>query len=707
MSGFILLHPFLLTGLVAAALPIIIHLIGRQRAPKIFFAAFDFLAAVNRRLAMWERLRQIWLLILRTLAVVAVVVAVSRPMRPQALTATRAKSTVAIVIDTSASMAYRLRGKSLLHRAQEQARDYLSHLTSGDAATVVAAGAETRALLPAPTADTNAVRLAIDSLGTPAGTADMGAAIELASGQLNGKGMVAVFSDLARNSFAHLRPIRQIPSPEVEFIDAAERSRLTPLFNLSLEQVTIEAGGQSPLERRFVVTAHNWSAEPSHSREVVLKVGGEVTQRVFLDVPARQSAKKTLTYAFPRAGYFAVELALAESDGFDVDDRLFVIAEVSPAVRVLLVNGDPRTTPYEDEVFFLEHALSLQPAGEAAIEVSTVSILDLPHEDVRKLLANVDVVVLANVGELGDTAVHALEDLVARGKGLLVTLGDRVQFERANAVLGPLLPHALRDLHRAADTAAGTPALGIGEMDFSHPVLRGLGTAGEEALRASRTSSYFNLEAGSGVATRVVLRFDNGAPALIERRARSGGRVMMLTTSVDADLTDLPIRSVYPALMQRLVRYLGNTMGDRPTQGARVGDAVEMPWPPGAQALRLTRPDGTSVQVRAPFGEANRVPLNGLDRPGVYRVEAQTTAWVRQDVLDFAVNSSLAESDFAPVALDEVSQALTGTDAERSIAVSLATQGARDAFAARGLASQLLFALCVILVLEGLLASRG
>ena len=76
------MHPWLLVGLLGAALPVIIHLIGQRKAPTVRFAAFDFLVAVNKRLARREKLRQFLLLLLRTLAVAAMVFAMARPMPP-------------------------------------------------------------------------------------------------------------------------------------------------------------------------------------------------------------------------------------------------------------------------------------------------------------------------------------------------------------------------------------------------------------------------------------------------------------------------------------------------------------------------------------------------------------------------------------------------------------------------------------------------
>src|SRR5690606_34960744 len=139
--------------------------------------------------------------------------------------------------------------------------------------------------------------------------------------------------------------------------------------------------------------------------------------------------------------------------------------------RVLAVNGDPRTTPYEDELFFLERALLAVPRGDPPIELRMVTVDELPDAD----LSGFDVVILANVGVLSPDLVGALRDHLDAGKGLLLAVGERVNFEAANEHLGPLLPHPLRDLHRAADANAGTPPVGIGDLDWDHPILAGLG----------------------------------------------------------------------------------------------------------------------------------------------------------------------------------------------------------------------------------------
>lgn len=706
-----LLHPWLLAGLAGASLPILIHLIGRRRAPTVRFAAFDFLMAINERLARRERLRQLLLLLLRTLAIIALVLAVARPVPIRSAAAPAVSRRLAIVLDASLSMGYVRDGRTLLERGKRLARETLSHLQPGDAATLVVAGREVHPVFQTPTLDLAAVRGALERIEQPEGVADLGAAIDAALAQLGGDGSGAtlvVISDLSQNSFEGLRPTAMDPPPEVRLIDAAERESPAALGNVAIERVTVERTGEAASERRIKVLLRNYGAEAVADRPMELSLDGVVTQRGFVSIEPRGSEEKTLTHTFDGTGIFhgTVRLAAAEN-GYGADDSMSFVVDVAPGVRVLAVNGDPRTVPYEDELFFLERALQAVPRGEPPIELRIVSRDELLDPNAGVSFEGVDVVLLANVGELPEGAVAQLRRFVAGGGGLLFTLGEQVDFERANQSYGDLLPHTLRDLHKAADEVAGTPPLGVTDVDWDHPILAGLGAAVEESLRASRTSRYFNVDVGAAVRALPLLRFDNGAPALLERRAAGDGRVMLLTTSVDVDLSDLALRSAFPPLVQRSVRYLARAVSGAGVEPMRVGQEVEIPVPTGAQALALVSPNGKRLEVDTGDTSRRRARFGPLGELGIYSAEARQPEWTRVPRLDVAVNQSLLESDFMPVSAERVAEALGGGEDERTVAVTVGTGQYGDPFEQRGWATYLLLGLCLLFISESLLASRG
>src|ERR1700759_2836392 len=97
--------PPLLGGLLFAALPIAIHLIGRRSAPTIPFAPHDFLVDVVQRLARREKMRQLLLLLLRFIAVVVLVLALATPGY-RAFVQAAASADTLVIVDASASMGY-------------------------------------------------------------------------------------------------------------------------------------------------------------------------------------------------------------------------------------------------------------------------------------------------------------------------------------------------------------------------------------------------------------------------------------------------------------------------------------------------------------------------------------------------------------------------------------------------------------------------
>src|SRR5215470_1130093 len=125
------LAPLMLVGITALAVPIAIHLIGRQRARVVKFAALDFLLATKRRTARKFRLRERLLLAVRAIACAAVAIALAKPYTscvrkgPQV---TRGPQAAVLVIDDSFAAGYVVDGKPWLRAATDEARRILTQL---------------------------------------------------------------------------------------------------------------------------------------------------------------------------------------------------------------------------------------------------------------------------------------------------------------------------------------------------------------------------------------------------------------------------------------------------------------------------------------------------------------------------------------------------------------------------------------------------
>lgn len=100
------LQPLLLAALPLAGLPILIHLINQRRFQTIKWAAMMFLLAAQRMNRGYSKLRQILILLFRTVAIAGLIFAISRPLSSGWLgmaSGGKADTTI-ILLDRSASM---------------------------------------------------------------------------------------------------------------------------------------------------------------------------------------------------------------------------------------------------------------------------------------------------------------------------------------------------------------------------------------------------------------------------------------------------------------------------------------------------------------------------------------------------------------------------------------------------------------------------
>src|SRR6185503_20093933 len=104
MPVFSFLNPAFLWALPVASIPVIIHLLSRRRLPEISFPTTRFLKALEPNEVRRLRLRELLLLLLRTLALLFLVLAFARPSLTPRSAVTHAAAAVGILVDDSASM---------------------------------------------------------------------------------------------------------------------------------------------------------------------------------------------------------------------------------------------------------------------------------------------------------------------------------------------------------------------------------------------------------------------------------------------------------------------------------------------------------------------------------------------------------------------------------------------------------------------------
>jgi hypothetical protein len=611
------LNPLFLFGILAAAIPIVIHLFTRRRPREIPFPSLEFLAEVNQSEIRRLKLKQWLLLLLRTLAVIAIALAMSRPaLKGSSGARSGAATTVVVLVDRSGSMGAVSRQGNLVAEARRAAEALLATLGPQDELLLVPYDEAPRPFSPQPISDLGRLRAATQGLEPSARATDHRLAIATAARALEESH--ALNRELFWISDFQAAGFARDGQPEGPGTLAGPWSRsrvyLIPLAPTQRANVGLDDAALAPAEENAAlsVSAQAFGANPGDLSVAVRDAAdGADLGRGFLAIPARGAASTLVPLArTPEQG----GTANLPDDALALDNRRFFASGRAGALRVLL---------REDAPSALRMALTAgSPASGLVVE--PVDAASLPER-----IGEADVVVVNDVEGLAPVELQALLDFWRGGGGVLLAFGRTARAEAWNAtVLEPLGLGRLADL----ETSAAGSSWRLRRAAAAHPVLAGFPARAGEAFSSAQFQVIRGLRAAAGA--RVLLEFDRGHAALIE-----GAHALALAAPLDPEASDFPVSGAFLPLLHQAVKVLG-----RGTAAASLlpGQAYAAPATTGAWRIEDQGGRQLASELVSEAG-ATRLRSAPLERPGLYRVLQGPT--LRST---FAVNPDPRESDLTP-----------------------------------------------------------
>ena len=452
----------------------------------------------------------------------------------------------------------------------------------------------------------------------------------------------------------------------------------------------------APLDVTAVV--QNRSATARRNVRVDLFLGANVVGQQLVDLGPDEQLTVPFRIAAPPAGLHWGEVRL-EGDGFAEDDRFYYALRTVTPVHVLLVDGDPGTSLFDSEIFYLLNAL--QPRSVLGRPLFYPK--PIPWEGVeQERLSDYQVVVLCNVEALTAQVRQRLYQFVVEGGGLLFFAGNRVDPVRYNAMFYRsdtlLLPLALGQPTQRPQEQPMT----IGTVHSTHEALATF--AGEETmLQRAKFYRYVTMEGPNTVpGVRTLLALQDGSPLVVDKDV-GRGHVLFFAASADRDWTDLPTRTAYVPLIHGLVGY-----------AARLSAAAQRPgaiMPEATRLLGREEDDGTTISVRTPDGQERLTHYTrqgaltvasymSYTVPGIYRLATPASS-------DFlAVNGTRAESNFEKIQAAEIQTRLRPLAVVLEEEEAMGQAAAGSALPTKELASLILLTLVVVLAVENVCANR-
>jgi hypothetical protein len=641
------LAPLFLLGVLAVLVPVVLHLIHRQKALEVPFSTLRFLRASVRRTQRRKYFDDVALLVVRAAALAVLAVGLAGPVLTSFYWARGGAGAVVIILDNSGSMALSDAGQPRLETARRAAENVLDGLGESVAAALLPTGGPPMPEYGQLTRSHETVRQALAQCPQSHERADIAAKLrqarELLAASDTANREIYVITDNQKISWDGLEgPTdgrRQVP---VVVVNVA----VDPAPNVALRAVRLDSLAPAPgVPVTIRAEVFNASGLPQQ-RHVELHLDGrkEATSPT-LTVPPQGSVWHEFQLTAGEPGAHRGELRLAEEDGCPADDRRYFALALDAALPVAVVKPRRSDIAYIDDAFYLERALA--PARRAwSIRSTSLTPADLAGER----LGEYRIVFLVNLPPPELAAAERLRTYVEAGGHLVWICGNNVDataYNRLNDKAGGrLLPAPLLPCREPAGPKK--ESWSIAALDRDHPALAPL-TEPASLYRSVLVHKHFPVRVDPESGVRVLARLSGGQPLLVERTVGAGS-VLLLGTGAHVEWTNLPLKPLFLPLVARLTFHLAGAQaaGSQLTAGAPLSVVL----PSGLLGdTEVVRPSGEVLRLRSEGGIFHYADTH---EPGVYIVRLSDPKHPRQWA--FAVNGDPAESDPETLSREELAQ---------------------------------------------------
>lgn len=607
------LNPALLWFSAGAAIPIIIHLLFRQRFRIVNWGAMVFLLAALKKHQRRIRLEQIILLLIRMLIMLLLAFLIARPYVKETLLTPlqETKTHYIFVIDNSYSMGYkgfRNYQQTLLEYAKEIAVDqFLKSMKLGteDKVSLIEM-CEYPVLRLKETNKKETAEASIKQVALTDQSNNIFSTLSLVQSVVDASKTelkkIYIFTDMQRSlwvprdkqeqerlhqALAKLSSADDVRTYIVDLGKAdAENVALICLDTDNLAKttkrhckITAKIANFCQVEREINATLfiNQWKGS---TQTVKIEKGGV--------------AEVTFFHKFFTNGpqYIRVELT---PDLLSTDNVRYNAVNVGEGIPVTIIDGKMRGAWYERESGYLK--LALDP-GKRSEEFK----VDAKSQDnfSPDLLDATSVLCIANVGAFDASRAERIKTYVKKGGGVVIALGDQVIPDVYNSVFfSEKYEESLLPAKLDAPTPEGDGTIyHLTLANFSHPMFKAFESSN---LRPHITGIPFKrfYKVGGWKKEDVVAYFDSPdqLPAILEKKF-GNGRVVLINFPLNNKWNETsPI--TYLPLMQDLFRYLASSSND--WQNIFVGESIvcELPASKWKEEFRLTYKD-FPIQTRSP-----------------------------------------------------------------------------------------------------------
>jgi hypothetical protein len=537
------LSPGLLFGLLAASIPILIHLLNLRKLKKIDFSTLHFLKLIEKQKVRRVKLIQWLLMALRVLIIAMLVLGFSRPViqdvRIPGFTSA-SKTSAVIIIDDSFSMEVVDGRGSYFNQLKNGVNMILTGLKEGDDVSILFTS-ESYPELATPSGDFLNLKKIISQVEPGFKTGMLNSAIIKAASIIgeseNLNKELYIFSDFQKSTLGNEKEFTDVSA----LLDSRVKTRL---FNFNSKEVVNSAVTGVKVNNQVfepgkdisvTATIRNFSEDDVNNGLVSLFVNGERGAQKSYNLAAGKITDVTLSARVEKPGFSEIRAEIDEDD---------LKADNSRFASIYL--------PYEFKVVLLGKASDLKfinAAIEAGSFAGNMQIIRKEISQTGSLDFNeVNLVIVSGAGG-GD--LSKLKNYVKQGGGIMLFPGENTTLAEYSTLLSSFGVVAPSEMKKDAKALPGK----FTSIRFEHPLLREIfQTQYGNSVESPELFTYFRIPSGSG--TDIISLSDGGS--FLKETRFGKGRVITSAAAAVIPSGNFPVIPIFAPLIYRSLFYLAS-----------------------------------------------------------------------------------------------------------------------------------------------------
>lgn len=394
------LFPGFLAALAVLSVPIIIHLFYFRRFKRVYFTNVRFLKEVKEETSNRQKLRNLLVLLMRCLAIAAMVLAFAQPFIPLSSEVKKGERAVSLYIDNSFSMNALSKEAPLLELAKQRARDIVSAYSVEDRFQVLTNDFEGRDQRLVSKEDALS---RIEEIRSSPASRDLSKVLIRQQQCLN--------TGKQENKIAYVVSDFQSNIADVKnFRDTLLEVNLVPMRAVQERNVSVDSAWfENPVQilnqpANLLVKLSNRSDDEATDIRLSLRHDGQTKPVGTVNIPARSSRLDTVSFTILHPGWHEARLSLTDYP-VQFDDDYYLSFHVAERIHVLAVNGAGENK-YLDNAFLGAKYFQLNNADARALDYSK--------------FADYQLIVLNELGAISSGLANELKTFCQNGGNVVV-----------------------------------------------------------------------------------------------------------------------------------------------------------------------------------------------------------------------------------------------------------------------------------------------